>query len=589
MPWNASNNPAGEIRAPAMTAALRLQQQRQQQQQQQTGVERWSRALRVVALSDVRASREQLVALRYCALMHPAELPPAADGGVASVFPRSHAQFVVPVRGHEGVPSGCIALTQPQTINLELCIDQVETWSQFQDRVPSVSVAAIEIRPLPPSTDGESDSEEEEEEEKARDVAVVEADAVQFAAAFVKYTWRRVLTENERLVMPFKGEDGVEREFFVRVLEIDAEDESETEFTMPDSFRGVVDEDTQVLVSVDGVQDGEDGSAPVTGAAFRFRLLNAPTRTTASLASLRSDVVNVVTSDEEEFPVKKKLLFPCIKLSSAVLSGKGVHKDASSTISVDVDCLTFDRVLLYLEHELRNDGSSFQFDPSVAEELLSAAKNVGCIGLQEVCEQRLGEFHTRVRKDPIRWEEVVRRNEAGDVWLVMQGMVLDVTRWIPEHPGGSVLIVQEALNVDCTVMFEIYHSSRQSFRYLKQFYIGELAEHDRNTVPSSSESPSAAFVEELQQVRRAVDGSWRWCMKVTLTSTLCYIPRCRRRVVHDVAHQARDPHVQELLGADDNKRIGKMSMFILVRLIAFTRQQDSPPFCSGTAGCAQHS
>jgi hypothetical protein len=104
-------------------------------------------------------------------------------------------------------------------------------------------------------------------------------------------------------------------------------------------------------------------------------------------------------------------------------------------------------------------------------------------------------------------------------------MVLDVTRWIPEHPGGSVLIAQEALNVDCTVMFEIYHSSRQSFRYLKQFYIGELAEHDRNTVPSSSESPSSAFVEELQQVRHAIDSSCRWCMKLTLEvfSVLCSV------------------------------------------------------------------
>lgn len=531
MPWNANNNPAGEIRAPAMSAALRLQQQRRQQHEG----ERWSRALRVVAFSGVRADREELAALRYCALMHPAELPPATDAGsgVAFMFPRSHAQFVVSVRGHSGVESGCIALTLPQAINLELCIGQVETWSLFQERVPAINVVAIEIRPLPPSVAEDSDSEEEveEEEEKAEDAAahkqqVIEADAPKFAAAFTKYTWQRVLTENERLVMPFKGEDRVERDFFVRVLEIDAEDESETEFTMPDSFRGVVDEDTQVLVSVDGAQDGEDGATTVTGSSLRFRLLNAPKRSAASLASMRSDVVNVITNDEEEFPVKKKLLFPCIKLSSAVLSGKGVHKDASTTVNVDVDCLTFDRVLLYLEHELRNDGSPFQFDPSVAEELLTAAKTVGCIGLQEVCEQRLGEFHTRVRKDPIRWEEVVRRNEAGEVWLVMQGMVLDVTRWIPEHPGGSVLIAQEALNVDCTVMFEIYHSSRQSFRYLKQFYIGELAEHDRNTVPNSSEAPSAAFVEELQQVRWSVSIA-RYCMCLAgtnISSALCCVP-----------------------------------------------------------------
>ncbi|GLE10905.1 hypothetical protein PINS_up023177 [Pythium insidiosum] len=81
----------------------------------------------------------------------------------------------------------------------------------------------------------------------------------------------------------------------------------------------------------------------------------------------------------------------------------------------------------------------------------------------------------------------------------MQGMVFDVTRWLPEHPGGSVIIPREAVNVDCTVMFEIYHSSRQSFRYLKQFYIGEIYDADLAQIPKSHATPSAAFVEELKE------------------------------------------------------------------------------------------
>ncbi|CAI5746388.1 unnamed protein product [Peronospora destructor] len=277
------------------------------------------------------------------------------------------------------------------------------------------------------------------------------------------------------------------RRYFIRVLEIDAEDEDETEFTMPDSYRGRVDQDVQVFLSSEG------------GQSATFELLNATVINSAGLVSMRSDVVTVLTNDEEKFPVKKKLLFPCIKLSSAVLSGKGVHKDASTTIKVDVDCCTFDRVLLYLEHEARNDGTEFQFDPSVTDDLLAAAITVGCIGLQEVCQRRFGEFITRVRPEAIRWEEVVRRNQSGEVWLVIQGMVLDITRWIPEHPGGSELIAQEAMNVDSTIMFEIYHASRQSFRYLKQFYIGELSEFDLAIMPRSTGQPSETFLEELQQ------------------------------------------------------------------------------------------
>ncbi|KAG1693686.1 hypothetical protein DVH05_023088 [Phytophthora capsici] len=476
MPWNANNNPAGDIRAPAMAAALRL---KQQQQGANTLV--WAKSLCVEELDELEVASDHLAALRHCALLHPDDFPVDAAGsdGSALIHPRLHAQFVVSVRPHDAVPLGSIALTHPQMINLELCRFQTEKWTLFVERVPIANAVAIEIRPLL-QEDEESDEEVATVQPPA---APIVTDAKEFAAAFAKYMWQRVLTEHERIVMPYK--DG--RDYFVRVLEIDAQDEDETEFTMPDSYRGRVDEDVQVFVSSEGAQ------------SLAFELLNVTPVDSAGLTSMRSDVVTVLTNDEEEFPVKKKLLFPCIKLSSAVLSGKGVHKDASSTIDVDVDCCTFDRVLLYLEHEARNDGTEFQFDPSVTDDLLAAAITVGCIGLQEVCQRRFGEFETRVRKEAIRWEEVVRRNLSGEVWLVMQGMVLDITRWIPEHPGGSELIAQEAMNVDSTVMFEIYHASRQSFRYLKQFYIGELSEFDLAAMPKSKEKPSEAFIHELQQ------------------------------------------------------------------------------------------
>ncbi|TMW68374.1 hypothetical protein Poli38472_005842 [Pythium oligandrum] len=476
MPWVANNNQAGEIRAPAISAALRQKKQLEEQHAHERRA--WSTALQSLALEE--SDEVDRVSARGCALLNPADFLSLTGESMATgmefIHPRVHAQFVIPARAHPAVPQGCIALSQPQLINIEMCVGQTETWSLFQERVPTVNAMAVEIRPLvAPSSD-----------------APVSVDAQEFGAAFVKFMWQCILTENERLTMQYK--DGIE--YFVRVLEIDAEDESETEFTMPDSFRGIVDEETQVFVSLDG-QESEDAAFKLTNQVHRPE--------DKSLASMRSDVVSVVTNDEEEFPVKKKLLFPCIKLSSAVLSGKGVHKDASTTIEVDVDCLTFDRVLLYLEHEARNDDTEYQFDPQHAEELLTAANKLGCIGLQDVCKKRLGEFEARVRKEPIRWEEVQRRNNSGEIWLVMLGMVFDVTRWLPEHPGGSVIIPREAVNVDCTVMFEIYHSSRQSFRYLKQFYIGEIYEADLPLIPfSSSEKPSAGFVEELKEYT-----SWR--------------------------------------------------------------------------------
>lgn len=41
------------------------------------------------------------------------------------------------------------------------------------------------------------------------------------------------------------------------------------------------------------------------------------------------------------------------------------------------------------------------------------------------------------------------------VWLLLDGMVLDVGRWLPEHPGGSAIIPAQSLNCDCSRFFEV--------------------------------------------------------------------------------------------------------------------------------------
>ncbi|CAI7732075.1 unnamed protein product [Closterium sp. NIES-53] len=94
--------------------------------------------------------------------------------------------------------------------------------------------------------------------------------------------------------------------------------------------------------------------------------------------------------------------------------------------------------------------------------------------------------------------EVVERNVGGNCWLLLDGMVLDVTRWLPEHPGGDTIIPNQGLNRDCTVFFELYHSSRESFLYLRHFYMGELKEEDRvKLAEQEDQQPSAEFMQQL--------------------------------------------------------------------------------------------
>ena len=58
---------------------------------------------------------------------------------------------------------------------------------------------------------------------------------------------------------------------------------------------------------------------------------------------------------------------------------------------------------------------------------------------------------------------------------------------------------RQALNLDCSRLFELYHASRESFLYLREFYAGELLAADRVRVPAPGEPPSADFLEQLRE------------------------------------------------------------------------------------------
>ena len=66
---------------------------------------------------------------------------------------------------------------------------------------------------------------------------------------------------------------------------------------------------------------------------------------------------------------------------------------------------------------------------------------------QEHCQRRLGDSTSSLRL--FAFDEIQRLNAAGGCWLVLDGMVLDVTRWLPQHPGGSKIIPRQSLNLDC--------------------------------------------------------------------------------------------------------------------------------------------
>ena len=41
-------------------------------------------------------------------------------------------------------------------------------------------------------------------------------------------------------------------------------------------------------------------------------------------------------------------------------------------------------------------------------------------------------------------EEVKKHNKEGDLWLVIHGNVVDVSDFLPQHPGGKAVMRQYA-------------------------------------------------------------------------------------------------------------------------------------------------
>ncbi|KAI3433794.1 hypothetical protein D9Q98_003599 [Chlorella vulgaris] len=434
-----------------------------------------------------------------------AQLGLAADATCALLQLASGSDCVLAVSVVDGeaeggaghVSDGQVAITAVQQYNLHLSVGMLEDFRLF---VPPAGVPfeLVDVEGEVTLLGGTEGSTEE----------AVQVDVRALTRELLRLCFRAVLAVNEVLVLAVGGRQLLLRITATNTLDAEAQDEG----VAYHCYRGLLTQDTQIYLHSPGTQQAsaaaaapEDGGRqqqhaenaaaaellPQSLAAARAGvvLLNARQRPPAGFS--RSSV-KVVTNDGEWFPVKRVLLRPCIALTTALRAEQAGLSEAE--VPVDVDTLTFDRVLLFLEAlALGQEPPSFGLH--LCPPLLAAARWLGLRPLEEHCQERLGESSSRLRF--YSFDEVRQLNAAGGCWLILDGMVLDVTCWLPEHPGGSKIIPRQALNLDCSRMFELYHASRESFVFLRQFYFGEIAPEDRDLVPAPDEPPSSEFLQQL--------------------------------------------------------------------------------------------
>lgn len=68
--------------------------------------------------------------------------------------------------------------------------------------------------------------------------------------------------------------------------------------------------------------------------------------------------------------------------------------------------------------------------------------------------------------------EVALHNTESDCWTYVDNKVYDLSKWLPEHPGGAALVLVMC-GVDGAAAFRDHHKSDQD-NALATYYIGDL-------------------------------------------------------------------------------------------------------------------
>ncbi|GAM27180.1 hypothetical protein SAMD00019534_103550 [Acytostelium subglobosum LB1] len=84
------------------------------------------------------------------------------------------------------------------------------------------------------------------------------------------------------------------------------------------------------------------------------------------------------------------------------------------------------------------------------------------------------------------WSELAKHNTEDDCWVAIDGKIYDITKWVPEHPGGKEILLLSA-GRDVTNLFESYHPmSDKPQAIIGKYQVGVLSsmEHPKYVAKS---------------------------------------------------------------------------------------------------------
>ncbi|CAG84528.1 DEHA2A05742p [Debaryomyces hansenii CBS767] len=87
-------------------------------------------------------------------------------------------------------------------------------------------------------------------------------------------------------------------------------------------------------------------------------------------------------------------------------------------------------------------------------------------------------------------DEVSQHNTVEDLWVVYNGGVYDITKYIDEHPGGEEVVIDVA-GMDATEAFEDIGHSDDAREILKGLLIGKVEGGNIKSPVSTATQPES--------------------------------------------------------------------------------------------------
>lgn len=117
-----------------------------------------------------------------------------------------------------------------------------------------------------------------------------------------------------------------------------------------------------------------------------------------------------------------------------------------------------------------------------------------------------------MKHEKYTYSEISTHISPEDAWIVIEDKVLDVTSWLPHHPGGPELLL-EAAGKDVTEDFNGVGHSLEAREKLREFQIGSV----RRVEGDEEVSGDLEGMEEGGEGKRKWGNwFWRWSAAVAM-------------------------------------------------------------------------